>query len=162
MKQHYVIVFCIYLFAASIAFATINFPTAPDLALTPGAVCSAPNDLRYPEKIPYCDRDVNRDEKWLVIANYMKKFDFTIDHVNRDQFKIDHYIPLCMGGANTVENLWPQHQTVYSVSDPLEVALCERLAKGIITQKMAIEKIKEGKLNYKNIPQLILEIEKIR
>ncbi len=92
----------------------------------------------------------------------MKKYNFSVDSANRTEFKIDHYIPLCMGGANTVANLWPQHQSIYMISDALEVVLCQKLSEGKITQRLAIEKIKQGKLEFKNIPQLIDEINKIQ
>lgn len=160
--KQYALILCIYLCAASVALATNNFPVAPDQQMTPGDLCQVPNALRYPEKISYCDRNVDKNEKWLVIQNYMKKYNFMIDETNRTEFKIDHYIPLCMGGANSVANLWPQHQSVYLISDPLEVVLCEKLAEGKMTQHAAIEKIKQGKLDYKNIPALILEIKKIQ
>lgn len=160
--QRLFLILCIYLCTASFAFAIEIFPTAPDLAMTPGDTCKSPDTFRYPEHIAYCDRSVDKNEKWLVIANYMKKFNFTISNSNRAEFKIDHYIPLCMGGANTVANLWPQHQSVYRLSDPLEVVLCQKLSEGKITQQKAIEKIKQGKQDYKNIPALIQEIDKIQ
>jgi hypothetical protein len=156
------LVFSIYFLAASVVFATPNFPTGPDETITPGALCTNPNEHRYPEKISYCDRNVNSDEKWAVISIYEKKFNFIIDNTNRTEFKIDHYIPLCMGGANSMQNLWPQHQAVYHISDPLEVVLCQKLAIGKITQNFAIEKIKQGKRNYLAIPALLLELDKIK
>lgn len=57
--NHSFLIVGIYLFATAVAFAAPTYPTAPDLQMTPGDVCLHPNALRYPEKIPYCDRDVN-------------------------------------------------------------------------------------------------------
>ncbi len=145
--QQVLLISCIYLLAASIAFATASYPTKPDLDLTPGDLCQTPDQIRYPEKIKYCDRNVNSDLKWLIILKYMKKYNFTVDNSNRIDFKIDHFIPLCMGGANSAKNLWPQHKSVYRVTDPVEVALCQKLALGKMTQQQAIEKMKQVKLN---------------
>ena len=158
-QSRFFLIVCTYLFSATVSFAG-QFPTAPDAALTPGALCTHPDQTRYAENIAYCDRAVDSSEKWDIITKYMKKFDFVIDHSNRADFKIDHYIPLCMGGANSDENLWPQHKSVFILSDPLEVVLCQKLADGQMTQQEAVEKIKQGKQNYKSIPALIIEINK--
>lgn len=92
----------------------------------------------------------------------MTKFNFVVDHTNRDQFKIDHFIPLCMGGANDIENLWPQHQSVYEITDALELALCKDLSNGTISQSQAIEKMKFGKFHLDQVPALINEANELR
>jgi hypothetical protein len=162
-KNYWLLIFSIYFFSAVITWASsVGFPTIPDTLLTPGELCKNPSELRYPEKIPYCNRAVDREEKWDIIQNYMKKYNFVINDKNRAEFKIDHYIPLCMGGANTEKNLWPQHQSVFVFSDPYEAFLCHKLEVGEITQKQAIEKMKYGKSNYKEIPKLINEDSQLR
>lgn len=159
MRQNQLIlVVCIYLFAASVAFATEGFPIAPDIALTPGALCETPDEIRYPEKINYCNRGVSTGKKWAVISRYTKKLQFTVTDENRTEFKIDHYIPLCMGGANTVENLWPQHSSIYRTTDSLEVLLCAAMAAGKLSQSSAIEKLKMGKSDLSAVPGIIREI----
>lgn len=147
---------------SSIGFCSSSFPIKPDVEMTPGALCTTPTELRYPEKIPYCDRNVSPALKWEIIEMYSKKYSFTVDETNRENFKIDHYIPLCMGGSNEVQNLWPQHKSIYEISDSLEVQLCKKLAEGEISQQYAIKKIKEGKNNYLQIPALMREIGSIR
>ena len=129
----------------------------PDLELTPGELCTAPDSYRYPSQMAYCERNVLTKDKWVIFEIYMKKFNFVVDSENRDKFKIDHYIPLCMGGANSYKNLWPQHESIYLQSDELELLLCERLAEGKITQEVAIQKIKAAKLHLQLIPGLIKE-----
>ena len=52
---------------------------------------------------------VASDEKRDIIATYDKARGFHIGQMQRSQFKIDHYIPLCAGGSNDRDNLWPQH-----------------------------------------------------
>ena len=63
----------------------------------------------------------------------------------RADFKIDHYIPLCAGGSNDESNLWPQHESVYQITDPLEPLVCEKMAAGKLTQAQAIELVRQAK-----------------
>jgi len=162
-QNQFVLAACIYLAAASIAFAADQeYPKAPDAQLTPGVLCTTPDELRYPEHIPYCDRNVSTGLKWAVINRYSKKLQFTINDTNRTEFKIDHYIPLCMGGANSIDNLWPQHSSVYKITDALEETLCEAMANGKIKQVEAIEKLKMGKANLEAVPGIIREINELK
>lgn len=158
MRQNQLfLVACIYLVAASIAFAAEEFPKAPDAELTPGALCVTPDEIRYPEKINYCERNVSTAKKWAVIGRYTKKLNFTITDAQRAEFKIDHYIPLCMGGANEIENLWPQHSSVYRITDALEEILCQAMLFGKMSQAQAIEKIKKGKNDLDSVSGIISE-----
>ncbi len=91
----------------------------------------------------------------MIIQTYMHKLQFVINQSNREDFKIDHFIPLCMGGANTTKNLWPQHKSIYVITDPLERILCERLASGRITQKQAIDQMKFAKFHLDQVPGLL-------
>lgn len=122
------------------------YPSHPELSVTPGAVCENPTEYRYPEHIKYCARNVSVELKDQVIRDYDQKFGYRVESMSRADFKIDHFIPLCMGGANTVENLWPQHKSVYVITDSFEADLCGQLAAARITQAQAIEKIKQIKM----------------
>ncbi|MBC7457374.1 MAG: hypothetical protein H7235_03790 [Bdellovibrionaceae bacterium] len=122
------------------------FPTQPLALLTPGVLCTEPDAYRYPENIPYCSRDVDSKMKKAVIKLYMSQFPgFAITVETRNEYKIDHYIPLCMGGANVVENLWPQHMSIYQYTDNLELEICKELEAGAISQLVAVAKIKFAK-----------------
>lgn len=154
-QSQLLLIVCIYLIAASVVFASDGYPTAPDTSLTPGVLCLKADAIRYPEKIAYCDRNVDSKDKWAVISRYTKKYHFVINDANRIDFKIDHYIPLCMGGANVFENLWPQHSSVFKVTDALEELLCDAMAEGKLSQKDAIEKMKLGKNDLSLVPALI-------
>lgn len=122
---------------------------APDKKLTPGALCSKPDAYRYPEKIRYCNRDVSTDIKRFIMQSYMRRYpNLKINEMNRLEYKIDHYIPLCMGGSNDITNLWPQHERVFHYTDEIELNLCTDLADGIITQAQAIAQIKFAKNNW--------------
>lgn len=72
----------------------------------------------------------------------------------RSQYKIDHFIPLCAGGSNKDDNLWPQYYTISKITDPLEKLGCDVLAKGKITQKEVIEIITQAKLNHSEVSKL--------
>lgn len=133
-----------------------GFPTGPAQKLTPGQLCANPNSHRYPEKIAYCNRDVSPDLKRKIIENYDQDFGYTIESMPRKDFKIDHYIPLCMGGSNDISNLWPQHVSVYTQTDELEEVLCEKMDQGHLLQKDAVRLIKAAKNNLKQVPNILL------
>lgn len=52
----------------------------------------------------------------------------------RGQYQVDHLIPLCLGGADTQENLWPQsYDNPYWTAarkDQLERIICRRVCDG--------------------------------
>lgn len=122
-----------------------RYPVKPDHSLTPGTKCDDPDTYRYPEKIPYCNRDVESSRKAAIFVRYDRELGFATTRMSRQQFKIDHYIPLCMGGSNDDSNLWPQHSTVYEHTDPAEGYLCERMKEGRLLQARAIEIIRQIK-----------------
>lgn len=133
----------------------IMYPKGPDPELTPGSLCTHPDELRYPEKIKYCRRDVGSSTKRHVISVYDKTRSFHIGEMKRVDFKIDHYIPLCMGGSNREDNLWPQHRTVFEITDQMEFVSCEKLKAGLISQKEAIGLIRRGKQNLSDVPEIM-------
>ena len=127
------------------AFSAEPYPKSPQPSLTPGALCTHPSTYRYPEKIPYCERAVDGDTKDQVVQRYDAAFGYQIEKIGRQNFKIDHYIPLCMGGSNDPSNLWPQHPSVYAITDPLEPVLCQKMAEGRLKQSDAVRLIKQAK-----------------
>jgi hypothetical protein len=129
-----------------------RFPLHPDLDMTPGKLCDHADTHRYPEQIAYCERDVSSGTKQEIIRDYDRSFGYTIEQMQRSEFKIDHFIPLCMGGSNNVANLWPQHKSVYEKTDQLECRLCELMASGEMTQEQAIEKMKYAKFHLDEAP----------
>lgn len=142
-------------------FGNSPYPLKPDPALTPGKLCDYASRLRYPEHIKYCDRDVDPETKWQVIKVYVQKYGYNINPGNRGQFKIDHYIPLCMGGSNDPQNLWPQHVKVYELTDPMEPLLCEKMSMGRLKQSEAIELIKRGKNDFSQIRAILAYVQKL-
>lgn len=142
----------------SVTFAEMKglpFPKGPDQAITPGDTCRQANELRYPEKIPYCNRDVDPKTKAAIITQYDEELGYRIRSMDRQKFKIDHFIPLCMGGSNDRSNLWPQHESVYSVTDPLEPVLCQKMAEGKVLQAEAMDMIRDAKLHLDRVSEIL-------
>ncbi|WP_141731344.1 hypothetical protein [Oligoflexus tunisiensis] len=136
-----------------------RYPMAPDESMTPGTTCQSPSEYRYPERIPYCNRSVSTSHKNKIIKTYDKTFNYTIGSMPRNDFKIDHYIPLCMGGSNDTANLWPQHKSLYVYTDSLEQRLCLYLERGRMKQVDAIAYMKYVKNNLDAVESVEDEIE---
>lgn len=135
------------------SFAGNPFPRTPDARLTQGSLCSTPSEYRYPERIPYCERELNSFRKEAIFLAY-RNLGYSLSG-DRGQYKVDHYIPLCAGGSNEDTNLWPQYFTISAITDPLEPLGCEVLAKGRISQKDLVELIMKAKNNLKEVPAVI-------
>lgn len=135
------------------------FPQSPNEKITPGEICENPDSFRYPERIKYCERNVSRERKAAIFLTYDNELGFHTREMNRMDFKIDHYIPLCMGGSNTDENLWPQHKSVYQHTDPIEPVLCELMASGQLVQAKAISIIRRVKQNPEEAETVLRDLE---
>ncbi len=122
--------------------------------MTPGSTCQHASRYRYPEKIAYCERNVDSSLKREVIRDYHQKLGYKIQTMDRQAFKIDHYIPLCMGGSNSRDNLWPQHRSVFEITDHLEQLLCEKMAEGVLRQAEAIDLIRKAKNNLDQVDDI--------
>ncbi len=145
----------ILLVFASAFAGQARYPKNPDPQLTPGTLCENADAYRYPERIKYCNRNVKTSTKYEIIDTYDKSRGFQIRQMDRQSFKIDHFIPLCMGGSNDRDNLWPQHVSVYNVTDPMEPLACQRMAEGKLSQSRAIELIKSAKLDLSQVSKVM-------
>ena len=142
--------------AASQTFAFgPNYPTSPNNQLTPGKLCDKPTSYRYPEHIAYCERDVTYETKDILIKNYDRQLGYHIQTMNRLDFKIDHFIPLCAGGSNDSVNLWPQHRSVYEITDPVEPLVCQKMLEGKLSQADAVKLIVQAKTDLKQVPAVM-------
>ena len=147
--------------AFSAGVSAADFPKGPELSITPGKLCDKPTAARYPEKIPYCTRDVSYDTKEILMREYDQKFDYHIMTMTRADFKIDHLIPLCAGGSNDITNLWPQHKSVYEITDPLEPAICAKMAQGRLKQKDAVSLVIDAKTHLEKVPAILQAVNKM-
>lgn len=153
------IVLSILVLASLNAFAGRAYPRSPEPTLTPGALCTTPDSYRYPEQIPYCDRALNSFDKEAIIMTY-RSFGYSISG-ERSQYKIDHFIPLCVGGSNDPANLWPQYFTISRITDPLEKMGCDVLAAGKMPQKEVVDVIVNAKNDLTKVPAAIKAFRKI-
>jgi hypothetical protein len=135
-----------------------GYPIGPNPGLTPGSLCERPTTKRYFEGIPYCARDVDSDVKREVMAAYDRELGFKVLKMDRGAFKIDHFIPLCMGGSNQPSNLWPQHESVYVITDLLEAVSCDKMAQGKLLQADAVAGIREAKLNLSKAQEILQRV----
>lgn len=139
-----------------------HFPAGPNPVLTPGRLCDNPVKYRYPEQIAYCERDVSFETKEILIQRYDEQLGFHIQSMNRADFKIDHFIPLCAGGSNDSQNLWPQHKSIYLITDPLEPLLCEKMAAGKLSQADAVRLVIRAKTNLSQVPLVIKTLNSLK
>lgn len=136
-----------------------KFPHKPHAESTPGSLCTTSNTYRYPEHVKYCERNVDKEQKRAIFVHYDKEYGYATTQMERSEFKIDHLIPLCLGGSNNSDNLWPQHKVIYENTDPLEPFLCETLAAGKIKQAEAVEILLEIKQRPFDAPEELRKLE---
>jgi hypothetical protein len=138
-----------------------RFPRNPNLTETPGVLCTTPTATRYPEKIAYCQRDVDTYTKNAIIKKYDSLYGYSISSMKRGDFKIDHLIPLCAGGANDERNLWPQHKSVFAITDPLEPVICEKMSEGKLLQADAVKLVLQAKMHLDQVPAILKQVESL-
>jgi hypothetical protein len=136
-----------------------RFPHTPRKESTPGSLCEKSETYRYPEHVKYCERNVDKEQKHERFVHYDKEYGFSTLEMERSEFKIDHLIPLCLGGSNNSDNLWPQHKVIYENTDPLEPFMCETLAAGKIKQAEAVRILLEIKQRPFDAPEELRKLE---
>lgn len=105
--------------------------------LTPGALCS-PADADFdhvadPGNYAVCRRHVTRSMRNAVFRSY----GITVPRGRR--YELDHLIPLCAGGSNSLLNLWPEPIADAPAKDKREARVCAQLRRGTITQAQAAQ-----------------------
>ena len=94
----------------------------PDPRLTPG-------------KIARKDKDRNG------VTEEMERHVFDRYHIpwrRRPEFKVDHLIPIELGGADAIDNLWPQSLSTKPYNAHRKEILTQRLLARIATGKMTL------------------------
>lgn len=129
----------------SVAAQAFEAPLRPNPEVTQGDFCT-PQDkdfesYRYKEQIPTCYRVVSRVRKAAVYDLY------GVPTACREQYTIDHYVPLSLGGSNQPTNLWPEHKDVKATRQNLEQDLYDRIKAGTISQRQALEVLLHAKMN---------------
>jgi hypothetical protein len=102
-----------------------------------------PNPKLTPGRVAQTDRDragVTVEMEQKVFARYR------LPWASRAAFKIDNLIPLELGGADTIDNLWPQRLRARPYGpdrkELLTEVLLQRIAKRQITLEEAQEQIR--------------------
>lgn len=128
----------IVLITMTYSMDAIAYPLTPR---THGGYCTTNHidfdGFRYAEKIAHCKRHVSTSRKNKICRSYGVN--------NRKHYKVDHIIPLSIGGDNSDDNLWCQHESIDTVR--LEYALYMKLKKGKIIQQEAFDIILDAKFN---------------
>jgi hypothetical protein len=124
---------------ALISFCAPAFGTDPDPDETPGYLCSKNDpdfdDLYYVEKIARCVRNVSKEEKTEIAAEY------GVPQSQWKNYEFDHLIPLCAGGSNDARNIWPQPLDEAHEKDKVEDEVCKKMRAGEMKQAEAIHEI---------------------
>ncbi len=133
------------LLSINILFAFSNFPTVPDRTLSPGTLCTLddPDLMRTYNHgfgdIPICNRNVSPRTKFEVLERY------NIPAKARASYKIDHVIPLGIGGSNSILNLFPINLSVTDDYEKIESTTYEGFINGKFSQEYAIKMVLEWK-----------------
>jgi hypothetical protein len=132
---------CVGLAATRAAAAT------PDPSLTPGATNPAVTQATIATTIcrkGYASsvRNVTSATKQQVFAAY------GVPKARERLYVIDHLVPLEVGGANVVANLWPEPKAESKVKDKEEDALHEDVCRGALAladaQRLAVGPVDTG------------------
>jgi hypothetical protein len=120
-----------------LALAAISFSMAADGRAQESLV---PNPKRTPGRVARSDKDrggVTLKMEQKVFARYR------LPWARRAEFKIDHLIPTELGGADTVDNLWPQNVQARPYGADRKELLVEVLLQKIRAGKMTLAQAQE-------------------
>lgn len=99
-----------------------------------------PNPKLTPGRVARNDQDragVTLAMEQKVFARYRLPWDW------RAQFKIDHLVPLELGGADTIDNLWPQRIRAKPYSAERKELLTALLVQKVRAGKMTLGQAQE-------------------
>ncbi len=94
-----------------------------------------PNPKLTPGRIARKDKERNG------VTEEMERRVFSRYHIpwrRRPEFKVDHLIPIELGGADTIDNLWPQSLSIRPYHTERKELLTQRLLVRIATGKMTL------------------------
>jgi hypothetical protein len=121
------IMFAAFLALALAAHARAGDDMLPDRKLTPGKVGQR-----------------NKDHHGVTEAMERKVFErYRIPWSRRAEFKIDHLIPVELGGADSIDNLWPQSLRIKPYGAERKQRLTHHLLALIAAGKMTVAKAQE-------------------
>ena len=99
-----------------------------------------PNPKLTPGRVAEGDKD----RRGVTIAMEQKVFKrYRLPWERRGEFKIDHLIPTELGGADTIDNLWPQRVNARPYGADRKELLTEIFLEKIRTGKMTLAQAQE-------------------
>jgi hypothetical protein len=99
-----------------------------------------PNSKRTPGRVAKRDKE----RGGVTLAMEKKVFSrYRLPWSRRAEFKIDHLIPVELGGADTVDNLWPQNLSAKPYSADRKELLTEMLLARIRAGQMTLAQAQE-------------------
>jgi hypothetical protein len=104
---------------------TLDGVVLPDRVVTPGSVFGdvATADI--------CDPHYTQGVRQPSFNTKTKSFaEYGVSIHDRDIYKVDHLVPIALGGDNTVENVWPQPYDARAGADQKD--LLERQLRGLV------------------------------
>ena len=151
MKHRILIIFSVILLASNVIVspssagqtkkqlpATEAAPILPDPRLTPGAILTTDRSVVCRQGYSKTARRAGVDLKQTVYARYRLS-------KKGGHYEMDHLVPFSIGGADVVENLWPQsHDTQpwnADVKDRLEWKLLSLVCRGELPMAQAQREI---------------------
>jgi hypothetical protein len=108
--------------AATPALAQVSSTDAdaiPNPAITPGAIVSTDRVLACAQR--YVPRPNMAAAARYVFGRYGLQWS------ERHNYELDHLIPRCLGGADTIANLWPEPLAEAVRKDRLEREICREV-----------------------------------
>jgi hypothetical protein len=99
-----------------------------------------PNSKRTPGRVAKRDKELGG----VTLAMEKKVFSrYRLPWSRRAEFKIDHLIPVELGGADTVDNLWPQNLSAKPYGTERKELLTEVLLARIRAGQMTLAQAQE-------------------
>jgi hypothetical protein len=99
-----------------------------------------PNPKLTPGRVAVSEKD--RQGVTLVMEQKVFRR-YHLPWTRRAEFKIDHLIPLELGGADTIDNLWPQKITARPYGSERKELLAEVLLQKVRAGKMTLAQAQE-------------------
>ena len=99
----------------------------PDSACTPG-------QIRSFSAARVCGPAYTEGARFVSASLRARVFsEYGVAPAIQPSYQVDHLIPVSLGGANSLANLWPQPPSTYPVKDRLEVALWRAVCRNHLT-----------------------------
>ena len=100
--------------------------------------------LPHPKLTPGRIAERDKDRRGVTLKMERKVFArYGLPWARRAEFKIDHLIPLELGGADTIDNLWPQSVRTKPYGADRKELLTDVLLERIARKQIALEQAQE-------------------